>query len=113
MATVEQTTTAERPREQLRGSYIDRDAPDYDRARAVYKAMIDKRPSAIVRYFDAADVISAGRYARGQDLRVAGRSGAHNGAGLGTPYSMDGAYVNFMMDEGQERVQATYGATRN
>jgi FAD/FMN-containing dehydrogenase len=25
------------------------------------------------------------------------------------PYSMGGAYVNFMMEEGQERVQATYG----
>jgi hypothetical protein len=25
------------------------------------------------------------------------------------PYSEGGAYVNFMMDEGQERVQATYG----
>ena len=25
------------------------------------------------------------------------------------PYSMGGSYVNFMMDEGQERVQATYG----
>ena len=25
------------------------------------------------------------------------------------PYSAGGAYVNFMMDEGQERVQATYG----
>jgi hypothetical protein len=25
------------------------------------------------------------------------------------PYSMAGAYVNFMMDEGHERVQATYG----
>ena len=25
------------------------------------------------------------------------------------PYSMGGTYVNFMMDEGQERVQATYG----
>jgi hypothetical protein len=26
------------------------------------------------------------------------------------PYSAGGAYVNFMMDEGQERVQATYGS---
>jgi hypothetical protein len=26
------------------------------------------------------------------------------------PYSAGGAYVNFMMDEGQERVRATYGA---
>ena len=25
------------------------------------------------------------------------------------PYSMGGAYVNFMMDEGAERVRATYG----
>jgi FAD/FMN-containing dehydrogenase len=25
------------------------------------------------------------------------------------PHSMGGAYVNFMMDEGQERVRATYG----
>jgi FAD/FMN-containing dehydrogenase len=24
------------------------------------------------------------------------------------PYSAGGAYVNFMMDEGQERIQATY-----
>jgi FAD/FMN-containing dehydrogenase len=26
------------------------------------------------------------------------------------PYSMGGSYVNFMMEEGQERVQATYGS---
>ncbi len=26
------------------------------------------------------------------------------------PHSMGGAYVNFMMDEGQERVRATYGS---
>src|SRR5256885_1038758 len=26
------------------------------------------------------------------------------------PFSAGGAYVNFMMDEGQERVRATYGA---
>ena len=25
------------------------------------------------------------------------------------PYSAGGAYVNFMMDEGEERVKATYG----
>jgi FAD/FMN-containing dehydrogenase len=24
-------------------------------------------------------------------------------------YAMDGAYVNFMMEEGQERIKATYG----
>lgn len=25
------------------------------------------------------------------------------------PYTMGGAYANFMMDEGQDRVRATYG----
>jgi FAD/FMN-containing dehydrogenase len=25
------------------------------------------------------------------------------------PYTMGGAYVNFMMEEGEERIQATYG----
>jgi len=25
------------------------------------------------------------------------------------PFTMGGAYVNFMMEEGQERIQATYG----
>ena len=25
------------------------------------------------------------------------------------PYSAGGAYVNFMMDEGEDRIQATYG----
>lgn len=29
-------------------------------------------------------------------------------AGSTVPYSAGGAYVNFMMDEGQDRVQATY-----
>ena len=24
------------------------------------------------------------------------------------PYSLDGAYVNFMMDEGRDRIKATY-----
>ena len=27
------------------------------------------------------------------------------------PYSAPGAYVNFMMDEGEDRVRATYGKT--
>ena len=26
------------------------------------------------------------------------------------PYNMQGAYINFMMEEGQDRIKATYGA---
>jgi FAD/FMN-containing dehydrogenase len=29
------------------------------------------------------------------------------------PYSAGGAYVNFMMDEGEDRVRATYGKNYN
>jgi FAD/FMN-containing dehydrogenase len=52
--------------------------------------MIDKRPAGIARCADVADVIAAVRYAREHGLRVAVRSGGHNGAGLG---SVDGGLV--------------------
>ena len=92
MATAEQTVTegGVALQERLRGSYIGRGAPNYDEARAVYNAMIDKRPAAIVRCADAADAIAALNYARQQGLQVAVRSGGHNGAGLG---SVDGGLV--------------------
>src|ERR1700730_17565152 len=70
--------------ELLRGGYIGRDAPDYEQARAVYNAMIDRRPAASVRCVCCAIVIAAVRHARELDLPVAVRSGAHNGAGLGS-----------------------------
>ena len=86
MATVEQraSASAEELQLQLRGSYIDRTSPEYDEARALYNAMIDKHPAAIVRCADTADVIAAVRHARAHGIRVAIRSGAHNGAGLGS-----------------------------
>jgi FAD/FMN-containing dehydrogenase len=86
MSTVEQASSAAASglEEQLRGSYLDRHAPEYDQARAVYNAMIDKRPAAIVRCADVADVIAAVRHARKRDLTVAVRGGGHNGAGLGS-----------------------------
>jgi FAD/FMN-containing dehydrogenase len=86
MATVQrpQADAVARLREALRGEYIDRRSAGYDEARAVYNAMIDKRPAAIVRCVDAADVIAAVRHGRDLGLTVAVRSGGHNGAGLGT-----------------------------
>ena len=86
MAITEQISIPEAAalQEQLRGSYVGRGAPEYEEARGLYNAMIDRRPAAIVRCADAADVISAVRYADQQGLQVAVRSGAHNGAGLGS-----------------------------
>jgi FAD/FMN-containing dehydrogenase len=56
----------------------------YDDARAVYNAMIDRRPGLIARCADVADVLAAVRIAERQDLLVAIRGGGHHGGGLGT-----------------------------
>ena len=58
------------------------DDPRYDEARALFNAMIDKRPALIARCETADDVAAAIRFARDHDLRIAVRGGAHNGAGL-------------------------------
>jgi FAD/FMN-containing dehydrogenase len=79
MATVEQAAAELQPL--LRGTYVDPSAPEYDEARALYNAMIDKRPAGIVRCADVADVIAAVRHAREHEMRVAVRSGGHNGGG--------------------------------
>jgi FAD/FMN-containing dehydrogenase len=70
-------------RESLRGEVILRDDAGYAEARKVYNGMIDKRPMLIARCADVADVITAVKYARDNDLLIAVRGGGHNGAGLG------------------------------
>jgi FAD/FMN-containing dehydrogenase len=71
-------------RSQLRGAVIARGDADYDEARALYNGMIDKRPLAIARCADVADVIAAVNYGRDNALPIAVRGGGHNGPGLGS-----------------------------
>jgi FAD binding domain/Berberine and berberine like len=66
----------------LRGAVIARGDPGYDDARALYNGMIDKRPLAIARCVDAADVIAAVNFGRDNKLPIAIRGGGHNGPGL-------------------------------
>jgi len=68
----------------MRGQLIQPDDPNYDDARTVYNAMIDKHPALIAQCVDVADVIAAVNFARENDIIVAIRGGGHNGPGLGT-----------------------------
>jgi FAD/FMN-containing dehydrogenase len=55
--------------------------PGYEEARTLWNAMIDRRPAAVVRAGNAADVIHAVSFARDHDVRLAVRGGGHNVAG--------------------------------
>jgi FAD/FMN-containing dehydrogenase len=68
----------------VKGRVVARGDADYDSARALYNAMIDKRPAAIAYCADEADVVAAVQYATGHGLRIAVRCGGHNGGGLGS-----------------------------
>ena len=74
----------------MRGSVVLPDDPEYDAARAVYNAMIDKRPAAVARCRDVADVAACVTFAAEHHLDLAVRGGAHNAGGLGVA---DGALV--------------------
>jgi len=63
---------------------------DYDDARSVYNAMIDRRPAAIARCRSVGDVQSALAAGRRAGLAVAVRGGGHAGPGFGT---VDGGLV--------------------
>jgi FAD/FMN-containing dehydrogenase len=67
----------------LRGELIEPGDPNYDSARKVFNAMIDRRPRLFARCADVADVMMAVKFAREQKLPVAIRCGSHNAAGLG------------------------------
>ena len=58
--------------------------PEYDEARKVYNAMIDRKPAMIARCADVADVIAAVNFSRDHAMVLAVRGGGHNGPGFGT-----------------------------
>src|SRR5436305_4048920 len=78
------TLTFDTLRQQVRGDVITKDDEGYEQARLVYNAMIDRRPSVIVRAVNAGDVIAAVNFAREGRLDLAIRGGSHSVPGFGT-----------------------------
>src|SRR5581483_4937659 len=69
--------------EQLRGSALGPEHPEYEQARRVHNGMIDRRPAVVARCANAGDVVAAVNFGRAQGLEIAIRGGAHS-PGFGT-----------------------------
>jgi FAD/FMN-containing dehydrogenase len=63
------------------GEVVTPESGDYDDARRVWNAVIDRRPALVLRPTDATDVQVALRFALDRGLPIAVRSGGHSGAG--------------------------------
>ncbi|MDH3216293.1 MAG: FAD-binding oxidoreductase [Candidatus Krumholzibacteria bacterium] len=66
----------------MRGTLLKPDDPNYDEARTIWNAMIDRRPALIARCIGAADVMSCVDFARERGLELCIKGGGHNIAGL-------------------------------
>jgi len=112
-------STAEAARRELGGSFngelIGPDDASYNEGRAVFNAMIDRRPALIVRPSNAAAVSAAVEFGRSHDLPIAVRGGGHNGGGLGVVD--DGIVIDLAaikdvkVDPGARTVRVGGGAT--
>ena len=65
----------------LAGQAICPSDSDYEQARRIWNASIDRHPGLIVRVRGTADVVETIRFARANDIRVTIRGGGHNVAG--------------------------------
>ena len=71
------TRTLEELRARVHGKTIAVHDDGYDTARKVYNGMIDRRPLAIVRCTDVADVMASVEFAREQGIDLSIRGGSH------------------------------------
>src|SRR5438874_10553147 len=91
----------ERLAKTLDGDVLAPGDPGYDAARAVWNAMVDRRPRLIARCRTVADVQAAVRAARDLGLEIGVRCGGHSVVGLAIPD--DGLMID-LSPMGQVRV---------
>jgi FAD/FMN-containing dehydrogenase len=66
---------------QIKGRVLTEEDPEYDQTRAIWNAMIDRRPAIIVQALVKEDVIRAVDLAREKSILLSVRGGGHNIAG--------------------------------
>jgi FAD/FMN-containing dehydrogenase len=69
----------------IEGRVLEPDDADYDAARSVWNAMVDRRPRHIVQCAGTADVVAAVRFAADEGLDVGIRCGGHGIVGHAVP----------------------------
>jgi FAD/FMN-containing dehydrogenase len=92
------TDTTAAMKERIAGEVLVSGQPGYDDARAVWNAMIDRKPGLIVKCKNADDVVTAVSYARDYKLPVSIRGGGHNVAGHAV--CDDGVMINLSLMRG-------------
>ena len=99
----------------IKGRVLAPDDPNYDQARQIWNAMIDRRPAVIVQPADAADVGPAIQFARANALEISVRGAGHNIAG--NAVCNGGMMIDFSnmrnvrVDAGKKRATVGPGAT--
>jgi FAD/FMN-containing dehydrogenase len=99
----------------IKGSVLATDDPNYDEARKIWNAMIDRRPAVIVQPADAGDVGPAIQFAQANALEISVRGAGHNIAG--NAVCNGGMMIDFSnmrnvrVDAGKKRATVGPGAT--
>jgi FAD/FMN-containing dehydrogenase len=74
-----------RLRRSVDGQVMLPDEDGYDSARALWNAMVDRRPAVVVRCVSSADVAAAIDFSRSNNLEVGVRCGGHSVLGISVP----------------------------
>jgi len=76
-----ESSAIEKLRSSLRGSLLFPGDEDYDKARTVWNATVDRRPAMVIRCAGASDIRKAVEFGREHNFLIAIKGGGHNIAG--------------------------------